>query len=64
MYTDGITDARRDRVMFGERGVRQAVMASLDLSSQGLADALLEAVRDYADGVLNDDCAVVSIRLP
>ena len=29
-----------------------------------MADSLLETVSEYAGGVLPDDCAVVTIRLP
>jgi len=64
MYTDGITDARRDGVLFGEDRVRQAVRANLPLGAQALADTLLETVKEYAEGVLADDCAVVTVRLP
>jgi serine phosphatase RsbU (regulator of sigma subunit)/transcriptional regulator with GAF, ATPase, and Fis domain len=64
MYTDGITEARRDHVLFGEERLRQAVRANLLLDAQGMADALLETVKEYSGGVLADDCAVVSIRLP
>ena len=64
LYTDGITDARRDGVLFGEDRVHEAVRANLLLSAQDLADTLMETVQDYAAGVLADDCAVVTIRLP
>ncbi len=64
MYTDGITEARRDQVLFGEARLRQAIRANILLDSQDLADALLETVKEYSGGVLADDCAVVAIRLP
>ena len=64
LYTDGITDARRDGVLFGEDRVHEAVRANLLLPAQDLADTLMETVQDYAAGVLADDCAVVTIRLP
>jgi serine phosphatase RsbU (regulator of sigma subunit) len=63
-YTDGITDARRDGVLFGEERLEEAVRANLPLDAQALADALLEAVKEYAGGVLADDCAVVTVKLP
>lgn len=63
-YTDGITDARKDGVLFGEERLQEAVRANLPLSAQALADALLETVKEYAGGVLADDCAVVAIKLP
>ena len=64
LYTDGITEARRDGVLFAEERLKEAVRANLPLSAQGLADALLETVREYAGGILADDCAVVTIKLP
>lgn len=63
-YTDGITDARRDGKLFGESGVRETVKRLLDRGAQELAEGLLDAVLEYAGGVLADDCAVVVLRLP
>jgi serine phosphatase RsbU (regulator of sigma subunit)/transcriptional regulator with GAF, ATPase, and Fis domain len=64
LYTDGITEARKDGVLFAEERLAEAVRANLPLDAQGLADALLETVREYAGGILADDCAVVTIKLP
>ena len=64
MYTDGVTDARRDGVLFGEGRLNEAVRANLPLGAQALADALLETAKEYAGGVLADDCAVVAVKLP
>ena len=64
LYTDGITDARLDGSLFGEARLRETVLQHLGLPAQELADTILETVKDYAGGVLADDCAVVTIRLP
>jgi serine phosphatase RsbU (regulator of sigma subunit) len=64
LYTDGMTDARINGRLFGEERLRTAVTGNPGLSAQGLADLLLETVKDYAGGVLADDCAVVTVRLP
>ena len=64
LYTDGVTDARSDGALFGEKRVHEAVRAGLSLTAQELADSLMETVQDYAGGVLADDCAVVTIKLP
>jgi serine phosphatase RsbU (regulator of sigma subunit) len=64
LYTDGVTDARRDGVLFGEGRLNEAVRANLPLGAQALADALLEAAKEFAGGVLADDCAVVAVKLP
>jgi len=64
LYTDGITDARLDGSLFGEARLYETVLQHLGMPAQELADAILETVKDYAGGVLADDCAVVTIRLP
>jgi len=64
LYTDGVTDARRDGVLFGEERLREAVRANRPLAAQELADTLLETVKEFAGGVLADDCAVVAVKLP
>ena len=64
LYTDGVTDARRDGVLFGEERLHEAVRANLPLGAQALADTLLETVKEYSAGVLADDCAVVAVKLP
>ena len=64
LYTDGITDARREGVLFGEERLHEAVRANLPLDAQALADTLLGTVKEYAGGVLADDCAVVAVKLP
>jgi len=64
LYTDGITDARVDGPLFGEARLLETVLQNLGMPAQALADMILETVKDYAGGVLADDCAVVTIRLP
>ena len=64
LYTDGLIEARSEGVLFGDDRLRAAVTENLHLPAQGLADSLLETVKAYAGGVLADDCAVVTIRLP
>ncbi len=64
LFTDGLTEARRDGVLFGEDRLLEAVRANLPLDAQSLADTLLESVKEYAGGILADDCAVVTIKLP
>ncbi len=63
-YTDGITDARVDGTLFGEARLNETVLRNLGMPAQELADRILETVKEFAGGVLGDDCAVVTIRLP
>jgi sigma-B regulation protein RsbU (phosphoserine phosphatase) len=64
LYTDGMTDARIHGQLFGDERLRKTVAEHPHLPAQGLADLLLETVKEYAGGVLADDCAVVTMRLP
>ncbi|MFA4966302.1 MAG: SpoIIE family protein phosphatase [Thermoleophilia bacterium] len=64
LYTDGITDARRGNGFYGEERLKQTMRDHLHLPAQALADALLEAVEEFGGGVLPDDCAVVTVKLP
>ena len=64
LYTDGMTDARVNGKLFGEDRLRKTVAENHALPAQALADTLLETVKQYATGVLPDDCAVVTNRLP
>jgi serine phosphatase RsbU (regulator of sigma subunit) len=64
LYTDGITDARVDGTLFGEARLNETVLRNLGMPAQELADSILETVKEFAGGVLPDDCAVVTIKLP
>ncbi len=64
LYTDGLIEARSERVMFGEKRLLEAVREGLGYGAQDLSEHLLETVRAYAGGVLTDDCAAIVIRLP
>ncbi len=63
-FTDGLTEARRNGHMLGERGLRETVRRHLDLPAQELADALTSRAARYAGGRLEDDMAAVVVRLP
>jgi serine phosphatase RsbU (regulator of sigma subunit)/transcriptional regulator with GAF, ATPase, and Fis domain len=64
LYTDGVTDARADGAVFGEQRLRELIARNVHLPAQDIADTLLDAVIEYAGGVLPDDCAIVAIKLP
>jgi len=59
LYTDGVTEARRGNIFFGEERLR-AVLARPG-TAQETADRVLAAVTDYVQGELRDDVAVLVV---
>ncbi len=59
LYTDGVTEARRGNIFYGEQRVR-AVLKRYSTASE-TASGLLESVRNYAQGELRDDVAVLVV---
>jgi GAF domain-containing protein len=64
LHTDGLIEARRKGKLFGERRLGQAVKANAGGAAQDIAEGLMAAVQRYTGGVLDDDAAVVVIRVP
>ena len=64
LYTDGLTEARRDGHMLGERGLRETIRRHLEEPAQQLAESLMGRAARYAGGTPDDDMAVVVIKLP
>jgi PAS domain S-box-containing protein len=62
LYTDGVSEARRGRELFGERRVVEAVCALQGSSAQAMAEGLLGAAADFAEKQ-RDDLQVVALRL-
>ena len=63
LYTDGLTEARRDDSFFGIDGV-SAVLGALDDPSPSEAIAVLRArVADFAYGTLTDDLCMLAARV-
>ena len=63
LYTDGLTEARRDGSLFGIEGVG-AVLDELENPSPGEAIAVLRArVADFAYGTLTDDLCMLAARI-
>jgi serine phosphatase RsbU (regulator of sigma subunit) len=63
LYTDGVLEARRDGVLYGEERLDELLARRAQLSPQDLAEAVLADCRNFAGGDLGDDCAVVALRL-
>jgi serine phosphatase RsbU (regulator of sigma subunit) len=63
LYTDGVTEARRDGELYGEARLDKALRKHRKLGAQALAEAVLAECRSFSGGDLADDCAIVVIRL-
>ncbi len=61
LYTDGVTDARRDGELFGERRLLEVLGGAQDREPQQLIERLRAAVIDYADE-LKDDLQILVLR--
>lgn len=62
LYTDGVTEARRSGVLYGDTRVVETLADLRGLSAQEVADGLLQEVGNYADK-LADDIQIVALRL-
>lgn len=63
LYTDGVSEARRDGGFFGESGIAAGMArCSSEPSTQRLLDHLLQDILDFADGRARDDIAMLAIR--
>jgi serine phosphatase RsbU (regulator of sigma subunit) len=63
LYTDGLTEARRDGDLFGEQRLLSKVEEWRAMTPADLARGLYAAAVEHAGGVLADDLAVLALRL-
>ncbi len=62
LYTDGLIEARRAGVEFGEARLREAVLAAAGEPVEALARSVHAAARTWCGGRLTDDVAVAVAR--
>jgi serine phosphatase RsbU (regulator of sigma subunit) len=62
LYTDGLTEARLDGEMFGERRLAEALTRRLALDLSELPEALLGDALAFSEGRLRDDVAILAVR--
>ncbi len=62
LYTDGLAEARNGDDFFGEDRIAQAIRRDPGVAPDVLCKALLDAARDFAEGTINDDVAILAVR--
>ncbi len=62
LYTDGVIEARRDGVLYGDERLDALLSERRDLPPRELAGAVAADARAFSGGELADDLAVVVIR--
>lgn len=62
LYTDGISEARADTVMFDLEGIERTLAGHGDWTPQEVVNNLISAATEWADGKLRDDAAVVVVQ--
>jgi PAS domain S-box-containing protein len=62
LYTDGLTEARREGVELGEAGLREAVREAESDDPETLARAVYGAARAWCGGRLTDDVAIAVVK--
>jgi serine phosphatase RsbU (regulator of sigma subunit)/HAMP domain-containing protein len=62
LYTDGLTEARRGKELFGGDRVALALRASASLPVEAAAHRIAETATTFAGGTLGDDLAIVLIE--
>ena len=63
LYTDGVIEARRDGELYGEERLDRLLAEARQLSAEELAAEILADCRAFAGGELDDDCAIVCLKL-
>lgn len=62
-YSDGVTDARRGRELFGEARLRETLATYAGQGPGVAVDRVVDAVRDFQQGWLRDDVAVLAVQV-
>jgi serine phosphatase RsbU (regulator of sigma subunit)/PAS domain-containing protein len=61
LYTDGVTEAKRDGELFGEERLVEFVRRLEPMPPKKVPEAIFEEVERYSSGKLADDVAIVSV---
>jgi serine phosphatase RsbU (regulator of sigma subunit) len=63
LYTDGVTDERRDDEEFGEARLLETLRSLAGGDAKAIADGVVRAVEDFRTGLAHDDIAILVIRI-
>lgn len=63
LFTDGLIEARHGKELFGEEGVAAMLASDGCDEIQGVVDRLVSAATEFAGGRLQDDVAVIAVRV-
>ena len=61
LFTDGVTEARRDHVMLGEDGLVGFVVEAGSIPTRDVPQVLFDRVLDFTGGSLSDDVVIVAV---
>jgi PAS domain S-box-containing protein len=62
LYTDGLTEARRDGVLYGEDRLCDFLSRTCDGSAKKLVEEVVAEVFAFSDGRLRDDLAILAVK--
>lgn len=63
VHTDGLTEANVGTDRFGSQAVQSALIKSAGQSAQGIIDHLYGALMEFSHGRVNDDVAMVAVKI-
>jgi sigma-B regulation protein RsbU (phosphoserine phosphatase) len=64
LYTDGVTEARRNGEFFEHDRLRATIAAVADRHAQAIADAIVASALAFQDDVARDDIALLVLKVP
>jgi serine phosphatase RsbU (regulator of sigma subunit) len=64
VYTDGVTEARRNREQFGDRRLREALAGCVGLDADSIGERIESAVLNFGGPEPSDDLAILVLRVP
>jgi phosphoserine phosphatase RsbU/P len=66
LYTDGVTEARSDitRELYGDQRLTETLAGPANLTAAQIAATVINATRTFSGGTVNDDTAVLVLKVP